>query len=549
MNLRVFTAAIYLRLSKDDGKETASISIENQREILTQYCADNGFIIHDEYIDDGWSGTNFNRPDFIRMMEDADKGLFGIIVVKDASRFGRDNPKVLTYVEDIFPEKDIRLIATNGDIDTGAGENDLFPIITYFNQRHAQDTSRKVKAIKAIQAKKDEYNGSAPYGYRKDPNNCHKLIIDEEAAAVVRRMYEMADAGIGSHQISRIIAEEKIYIPSAYKFYKYGEQRNRFKEEYPYDWLPSTVRRILESRIYVGAIVSQKFKSKSFKNQKLVPRPESEWVTVEGTHEPLVDIDLFDRVGKLIRLKKKANKIGYTDIFHGVLKCADCGSNMSYRPYNGRAGSIGGNFLCNKYKHSKSDSTIQRQTCTLHYTQFRSLNAATLALLNGIIAANISENEVLELLTADKEPQKAVQKELDKAKRRDSELGRIIKKLFEKNALGDITDEQYAQYSREYTTEQSSLRARIQELESVIGAEINQKENVRLFVEQVRKFKESEELTREMILGLIEKIEVHEATGVYREGTREQDIVFHFRYIGVFPNPTVSLKSNITVSQ
>jgi len=364
--------------------------------------------------------------------------------------------------------------------------------------------------------------------------------VDEEAAAVVRRMFLLADTGHGTHQIAKIISDDKIYIPTMYKFIKLGFKANRFDENFPYDWRTTTIKRILESRVYVGDIVSQKAGSKSFKNQKLVKKPESEWIIVENMHEPLVDRDLFERVQKLIRLKKKANSAGISNIFAGILRCVDCGGNMTYRAYTGRSGTIGGQYLCNKYRHLKS-SEIQRKTCTAHYTPYRNIYPATLARLNAIISANLTEEELVRQLTADHEPQKAARKAYDKLKRRNDELDRIIRKIVEQNALGDITPETFTKLYSGYINEQVELANKMQAYEATLTTEANKKENARRFLEKVQKHKVSEVLTREMLLDLLDKIDIHEPSGNTREGTRQQRIAFHFRFIGQLPNSTVSL--------
>ena len=372
--------------------------------------------------------------------------------------------------------------------------------------------------------------------------------MDEDAAAVVRRMFHLADTGHGTHQIAKIISDDKIYIPSMYKYVHHGTNRNRFDENYPYDWRTSTVRRILESRVYVGDVVSQKLGSKSFKNQKLVKRPESEWIVVENKHEPLVDRDLFERVQKLIKLKKKANSAGLTNIFAGVLKCVDCGGNLTYKAYTGRSGTKGGQFTCNRYRHM-SNSDTQRKSCTAHYTPYRNIYPVTLARLNAIITANLTEEDLVRQLTSNHEPLKAAQKAFDKLKRRKDELDRIIRKIVEQNALGEITSETFTKLYSDYINEQVELVNKMKTYETTITAEADKKENARLFLAKVRKYGAVEELTREMLLDLLDRINVYEPSGDHRKGTRQQEIAFHFRFIGKLPDSDVSLKTHTYGSQ
>jgi len=261
---------------------------------------------------------------------------------------------VAYYTELFFPDQDVRLLAVNDNIDTFAGENEFMAFKSVINEYYARDCSKKIRSVKYAMALKGQYSGAAaPYGYIKSPEDKHKLLIDEEAAKVVRQMYQMAYDGLGTQQIARMLAESKILIPSVYKFRTTGIRTNRFDEKTPYDWRASTVTRILESRVYVGAVVCQRHANKSFKNQKLVRRPESEWVIVEGMHEPIVDSETFDRVQKLINLKRKPNSTNKPNIFAGILVCRDCGSNMNLRVRQG-SGRVDGQYMCNRYRHSNA---------------------------------------------------------------------------------------------------------------------------------------------------------------------------------------------------
>jgi DNA invertase Pin-like site-specific DNA recombinase len=541
MKQRDITAAIYLRLSRDDGGDAESNSISNQREILNRYATDHGFIVCREYVDDGWSGTSFRRPSFQSMVTDIETGGIGILLVKDLSRLGRNNAMIAFYTEIFLPDHDVRLIALGDSIDTGHGDNEIMAFKSVINEYYARDISKKIRASKRNQALKGNFGGAhAPYGYKKHPDNKHKLIPDDEAAAVVRRMFEMADNGLGTHQIAKIISDDKILIPTLYKYYQLGYKSNQFDENYPHDWRTSTVRRILESRVYVGDIVSHKQGNKSFKNQKIIRHPESEWITVEGMHEPLVDTDLFERVQKVIKLKKRANSAGITNIFAGVLKCSDCNSNMNYRAYNGKVGHIGGTYMCNKYRHN-SNSEVQRKTCTAHYTPYVNIHAATVARLNMMITANLSEEEIVKMLSSDRKPLETAQKALDKLKRRSTELDRIIRKIVEQNALGDITSETFTKLYSGYITEQNELADKMKVHETKLAAENRDRENAQLFVEQIRKYTVSDELSREKVLDLIDKIIIYEPSGNHKDKTRRQEIEFHYRFIGRLPDSRCSL--------
>jgi len=528
---REITAAIYCRLSRDDGGDAESNSIGNQRDILRRYAAEHRMILRDEYIDDGFSGTSFERPDFKRMIADIEAGKINMVLCKDLSRLGRNNAMVAYYTEMFFPDRDIRLIALNDGIDTGHGENEIMAFKSVINEYYARDISRKIRSSIRSQALKGAFCGShAPYGYVKDPGNKHKLIIDEEAAAVVRRMFHMAVEGFGVHQIARALTNEKILIPTMYKYYQLGYKANRFDEDYPYDWRTTTIKRMLESRVYVGDIVNHKCGNKSFKNQKLVPYPESEWIIVEDMHEPIVGRDLFDRVQQLIKIKQRKNSLGMENIFLGILKCKDCGANMSHQAYQCKDGSIGGRFVCSRYRHSKGKEAGVK-SCTAHYTPYANINAAVFARLRALIAANLSEDGVLRRMKARKKNAKPNQKLIEKLERRDAELDGIIRTIIEQNALRTITPVTFNKLYDGYIQEQNDIAGKLAVLHESASKETTQ-QDVQLFLEQIRKYSEAKELTREMLLSLVGRIEVHEPTGDRRMKNREQELVIHYRFAG-----------------
>ena len=541
MKQRDITAAIYLRLSRDDGSDAESNSIGNQREILNRYATDQGFIVHKEYVDDGWSGTNFERPQFKKMVEDIEAGGIGIVLIKDLSRLGRHNAMIAYYTEIFLPDRDVRLIAPGDSIDTGQGDNEIMPFKSVINEYYARDISKKIRSAKRSQALKGEFIGAhAPYGYVKDPNDKHRLIVDDEAATVVRRMFEMADNGLGTHQIACALSYDKVLIPTMYKYNVLGYKSSKLHEDYHFNWCATTVKTLLVNRVYVGDIVSHMHSKKSFKSQKLIRRPESEWIVVENMHEALVGRDLFERVQKLMTVKKRGNAQGVANIFAGILKCADCGSNMTFRSYIGGSGHSSGSYLCNKYRHgSKSESG--RKTCTSHYLPYIGIHDATVARLNEIVSANLAEDEIVRQLISGHEPLRTAEKALDKLKRRNSELDRIIQKIVEQNARGEITPDTFTKLYTGYITEQNELAGKTKTLEAKFTAENRDRENTQMFVEQIKKYTVSDTLSREKILDLIDRIVIHEPIGNKREGNRQQRVEFHYRFIGQLPDSVCSI--------
>jgi len=547
MKQREITAALYCRLSRDDGGDAESNSIGTQRDILTRHAREQGFFIHDEYVDDGWSGTNFERPQLLRLKSDIEEGKIGILLCKDLSRIGRNNALTAVFTEVFLTEHNVRLICLNDGIDTAVGENEIMGFKSILNEYYARDCSRKVRSARQNMAVKGQYAGSfAPYGYKKNPANKHHLVIDEEAAPVVRRMYEMAADGVNVNQISIYLAESHILTPNAYKSLMLGDKAIHYDPEYPYNWHGSTVKNILKNRVNIGEMVSHKQTTRSFKSQKLVHLPEEEWVTVTDTHEPIVSAVLFERAVKLISVKKRRNTLNDENIFAGLLVCYDCGHRLGFMKSATKI-QPAWHYICSRYRHAGKIRDTHR-TCTMHYIPHKGLFAEILARLQAIIAANMTVEDVLALLPDRQEPSKKAKKQLESLKRRDGELKHLIKRIFEREAFGDITSDTFAELYRGYLDERESNTKKIEMLEAELSAENRDKENAERFLEVVRKYAEPTELTRELLLDFVEKIEVHEATGERRKGTREQTLDIYYRFIGKLQGLGVSHKNREHVS-
>ena len=529
MKQREITAAIYLRLSRDDGGDSESNSIGTQRDMLQKYAHDNNFIVYNEYVDDGWSGTTFDRPSFKRMIEDIEAGCIGAVLIKDLSRLGRNNALVAFYTEIFFQDKDIRLIAINDSIDTGQGESEIMAFKSVINEYYARDISKKIRSSKRALQNKGCYTGAhAPYGYIKNPANKHHLLIDDEAADVVRIMFAMADEGCNAYTISRKLIERKILTPNAYKAIRHGENIAVYDTVKPYMWQCSTIRNVLKNRVYVGDMVSYKQTTKSFKNAKLVQNPESEWIKVEGTHEGIVDVATYERVQRLIKVKKRENVFRIQNIFVGVLKCFDCGSNLNFLATK-QSKNKEGKYMCSQYRLSYAKEKLG--SCTIHSIAYRTLYDLTLEQLNIVISANLTEDEVLRRINKHRTEDKTTPKTIQKLKRRENELRQIIRKIVEQNALGQITQDTFAELYNGYQSEQDSVAEKIIALEERLSQSERDKENASLFIEAVRKYTVAKELTAQMIHDLIEKIVVHEANGAQWQH-REQTIDFHYRFVG-----------------
>lgn len=527
MKQQANTAAVYCRLSRDDGGDSESNSIGNQRDILRRYAKEHGFLVHDEYIDDGISGVTFERPNFKRMINDIEAGKIGVVLCKDLSRLGRNNAMVAYYTEIFFPDNDVRLIAVNDSIDTFHGENEIMGFKSIINEYYARDISKKIRSTMRNMAEKGQYKAPhAPFGYMKDPNNKHRLIVNEETAQIVRKMFQMAAEGITPHKIRVYLTKEKVLTPRAYTAATTGKYAMLpTMQNYPTDWCLTTVLWILKNREYLGHTVSQKQTTRSFKNKSCVNRPKDEWIEVRDTHTALVDEQTFDKVQSYIKTKRGACAIREGNIFAGLLKCADCGNNLSYNnPGQRRTAPF---FSCNLYKrHTKR--------CTSHYITLPSIEQIVLTDVRRKAAfAKAHEENLVEyaehLINEESERSlQHTQSELEKYRGRYTELDIIIKRLFEQSALGTLAEQRFLILSREYEAEQEELRDKINNLQQSVVKRKSSSEKAVQFFDVIRKYTEIEELTASILHELIDHIVVHNAEGVGKSRTQKVEIFYRF---------------------
>ena len=517
---------LYARLSKDDGDaDKESNSIKNQLQMLRYNAKEKGFIVVGEYVDDGYSGTTFNRPDLNRMIKDAmeDTEPSGIMV-KDMSRFGRNNAMFMYYVEEIFPNNDILFIALNDDVDTRFDENEIMPFKSIMNEYYARDTSKKIRSVKKTTALNGGFCGSfAPYGYRLDPQNKQKLLIDEETAPIVKRIFELSKQGNGIHQIARILCEDGILIPRAYRAMKNGTLETSTGFKFPTDWVAKNVKMILENQVYLGHMVSHKTQTKSFKNRKLVPVPKEDWIIVKNTHEPIIDEDTFELVQKFISVKKQPNKTRKPNMFVGLVKCPDCGRNMALS----RRADSSRWLRCRTY-------TRNTNLCTSHSISY---NALQQIVMNDI-QKHIKNMEALgdQFLEEMKELSEKggnekiqhLKQSLEVAEKRIEEIDNVIMKLFEQNALGKISDERFEKMSISYENEQSELKLKRNDLKDKIESEEKKTQSTNQFLETIRKYENVTELNRAMLVELIDSIYVYQAEGTGQEKTQKVEINYRF---------------------
>ena len=531
-----YNTALYMRLSRDDEKYGDSVSIETQRTILRQFASDNNLHVVDEYVDDGWSGTNFERPDFKRMMDDVEAGKINCIVTKDLSRFGREHVMMDYYLEFMFPEKHIRYIAVTENEDTEKGLSDFVPFKNLFNEWFAKDTSRKVKAaLRAKHAAGEITSAYAPLGYMKDPHEKNKIVIDEETRWVVEKIFDLAAHGCGAAKIARILYDEKVPTPAYWKYMRHGKFSYVFTDAPPdkaYSWSLAIIRNILKDETYIGNTIHYKQSTVSYKNKKIVQRPEEEWVRIENTHEPIISRDVFDQVQEQSATRRRMQKDATTQIFAGLLKCADCGWSMTFGR-NANANNPFGYYVCGRnraYRYKDGE-------CTRHYLRYDVLYAYVLERIqHWAKRAKTDENRLLEdlLKSGDRERAAAVKKqtaELKKAEKRKAELDNMFAKMYEDWAASRITENNFNMLSQRYQKEQEEQEQKIQDCKAKLAAGQQTVEDAQKWVELIKQIGVPKELTAELLNTLIEKIIVHEAAED-DFGFRQQEIEIIFRFVG-----------------
>ena len=528
--------AIYCRLSRDDGTDSESNSIANQKRLLSQKANELKLTNTKFYVDDGYTGTNFNRPGFQAMLEDIEMGYVTTVMVKDLSRLGRDYVSVGHYTDNFFPEHNIRFIAVNDMVDSNDGENEIAPFKNIMNEMYARDISRKVRSSHRIRGNMGEPLSQPPYGYMKDPQNKKKWIVDTEAAEVVKSIFAMCIEGKGNETIARIVQENKVMIPMAYWQSKGLDRGGKKTQPDPYKWCKTTVGKILEQQEYCGDVINFKTYSKSFKNKKRILNPEENWKVFKGVHEPIIDRDTFETVQKMkAKAKRRAPnpKHAEKNMFCGLLYCADCGSPLWFNVNHPNTDIK--YFMCSNYEG-------RRGTCEgTHYVRADSMEQIVMLELRNL-ANFLAEDEqsfadILEAKTNKNilNQQKFLESGIDKMTARTKEVAVMYEKLFEKHINGIVNEESFMQLSQKYEAERDELKVKIRQFRD----ELSEIENLRTSKEQftmaIRKFMQMETLTPALLNELIEKIEVHSIEGKGKNKT--QKIIIHYRFIGVIENP------------
>lgn len=523
--------ALYGRLSRDDEMSGESMSIQSQRAILGQYAKEHGFTNCRFFMDDGYSGTNFDRPAFIEMMELVQQGRVKTILVKDLSRLGRNYLEVGRYTDVIFPEYKVRFIAITDGVDSAVGENEFAPFKNIINEWYAKDISRKVKSAFKAKALRGEYTGAyPPYGYDRDPADRHKLVPNQYSS-VIGEIFRMALEGKTCGQIARELERQQILRPQAYLHEKFGKFVSDRILQYPFAWDHSSVRAILMNQVYIGNMVHFRTGSKNFKEKKLIWKPETDWIVVEGTHEPLVDAETFWTVQERVKVKQPRKRCCNANIFRGLLFCGECGKRMAFcnRKNEKRRKSLG-SFSCN------TNRRYGGKFCTTHYITLEQVKSIVLEDIrrNAMLASEDTGRYIDYLMQVSKagraDEGNALKKELETSKRRLAELATLVQRIYEDHVFDRLPEELYQTLSAKYEAETKNLKARIAEIQTQLAEAASKTQNSKDFAALVAPYADITELDEELVHTLIEKIVIHEKEIL--GGQPVMRIEIYYRFIG-----------------
>ncbi len=546
--------ALYERLSRDDEIAGDSNSIVNQKRYLEDYAAQKGFTNCVHYTDDGWSGGNFERPSWKRMLADIEAGMVGVVLAKDMSRIGRDYLQTGFYTEVVFRNNGVRFIAIGNGVDSADKSSGEFaPFINIMSEWYLRDCSRKQCAAYQARGKAGKpTTNHAIYGYRKDPEDKHHWLLDEEAAAVVRRIFQLSASGYGPQQIANILRDDKVERPSVYMAKRgQGTQKNSTDMSRPYDWCCTSVSNILAKPEYMGHTVNFRSYKESYKDKIAIKRPPEEWTVFENTHEAIVDAETWKLAQRSRQTVRRTDTTGAANPLTGLVYCADCGAKM----YNHRGRKqaekenrgkdpASGLYPYDHYDCSTYSLTFHHadKDCFSHYISTRSLRTLILDTIRMVSTYAISnEAEFIRKVreaseVRQKEMAKDLKRKVGKAKKRSSELDGLIRKLYESYATGKLTEKRFEMLTAEYEREQAELDAAIAEDEAKLTAYDTDTERVDQFLALARKYTDFSTLTNQMILEFIDKIIVHAPTKV--NGEREQEVEIYLKFIGKFDVPT-----------
>ena len=535
--------ALYCRLSRDDEQLGESNSITNQKSILSKYAENNNFKNIKFFVDDGYSGTSFTRPAFMEIMELAEQGQIGTIIVKDHSRLGRNRLIVGQLLEEDFVRLNVRYIAIMDNIDTDKGLNDFLPIQDWFNEMHAKNTSQKVRAVLKNKGESGiSLANNVPYGYKKDENDKTKWLVDETSAKVVKEIFNLFIQGHGTFEIARILRERKILTPSEYNA---SITINSTNQEYQYKWSGTTVAGILDRQEYIGDTINFKTTTRSYKDKTRVNLPKEDRKIFKNTHEPIIDEYTWNIAKQLRNNRKKRAKSGKKSIFSGLLFCYDCGKKMYFQsPVVDLKAKD--HYRCSSYKHDTS-------ACTSHYISDEALQIIVLENIQRVVSYMKDYEDLFiqeQLAKSTQDEIKRIsknKKELEKAKNRIIEIDNLFMHIYEDNVSGKISDDRFRNLSFNYEKEQKELKLKIEQLSKDIENTEKKDTDITQFISNVKKYTEITELSPEILNELIEKIVIHQQEKV--NGKKVQEIDIYYRGVGIISFPVSTQDIEITINK
>ena len=545
--------ALYERLSRDDEMVGDSNSIVNQKKMLEDYAKQNGYTNIEHFTDDGYSGGSFDRPDWKRMVAGIEDGSIGTVIVKDMSRIGRDYLQVGFYTEVMFKEKEVHFIAIANGVDNQKRESSEFaPFLNIMNEWYIRDSSRKVTTVLRARGMEGKHTtNNAIYGYRKSEEDKNQWVIDEEAAEVVRRIYRMSLEGKGPYEIARILSEEQIERPSYYLAKRgLGTCRSNNNTATPYVWRGATVSDILSKPEYMGNTVNSRSYKESYKDKRAKKTPKEDWVIFKNTQEAIVSEEMWNKVQGLRKTARRTDTVGEANPFTGLLYCADCGAKMyNHRGGAGRArnwkGELNGKRRPDRDEYNCSTYNLSRQSydkqCSQHYIRtevVRKLVLETIKAVSDYVITN--EEEFINRIYSSsrdkqKESIKSLKRKIAQDTKRVNELNMLMKKLYEDNISGKLSDKRFEFMLSEFENEQDTLEISMENAKAEIEKYESDTVRADKFIELVKRYTDFSELTTPMLNEFVEKILVHEAD--YSSGERVQEVEIYLNFIGKFELP------------
>lgn len=545
--------ALYERLSRDDEMVGDSNSIVNQKKMLEDYAKQNGYTNIEHFTDDGYSGGSFDRPDWKRMIAGIEDGSIGTVIVKDMSRIGRDYLQVGFYTEVMFKEKEVHFIAIANGVDNQKRESSEFaPFLNIMNEWYIRDSSRKVTTVLRARGMEGKHTtNNAIYGYRKSEEDKNQWVIDEEAAEVVRRIYRMSLEGKGPYEIARILSEEQIERPSYYLAKRgLGTCRSNNNTATPYVWRGATVRDILSKPEYIGHTVNFRSYKESYKDKRAKKTPKEDWVIFKNTQEAIVSEEMWNKVQELRKTVRRTDTVGEANPFTGLLYCADCGAKMyNHRGGAGRArnwkGELNGKRRPDRDEYNCSTYNLSRQSydkqCSQHYIRtevVRKLVLETIKAVSDYVITN-EEEFINRIYSSSRDKQKesirSLKRKIAQDTKRVNELNMLMKKLYEDNISGKLSDKRFEFMLSEFENEQDTLEISMENAKAEIEKYESDTVRADKFIELVKRYTDFSELTTPMLNEFVEKILVHEAD--YSSGERVQEVEIYLNFIGKFELP------------